>query len=270
MTASSISQRQILAFWLPLAASWALMGLEGPILQAAIARLADLETQLAAFGIVMSVEIAIESPVIMLLSTSTALVTSAQSYNTMRRFVIWVNLLVTVVAFLVAFTPVYHWVVFTVMGIPAHIAQAAQPGMKIMTFWSAAIGVRRFLQGVLIRQGETRWIGYGTLLRLITSGGTAILLAIVTQLPGVYIASTGLMAGVTGEALFIIWAARPRLPGFSRNLIIRPAIPFQSRISPGITRPWPAPLFSHYCFNPSLAPDLRECLSPNRTWRHGR
>jgi hypothetical protein len=211
MTTSSISQRQILVFWLPLAASWALMGLEGPILQAAIARLPDLETQLAAFGIVMSVEIAIESPVIMLLATSTALVTSAQSYYTMRRFVIWVNLLVTLVAFLVAFTPLYHWLVSTLMGIPAHIAEAAQPGMEIMTFWSAAIGVRRFLQGVLIRQGETRWIGYGTLLRLITSGGTAILLAIVTPLPGVYIASIGLMTGVVGEALFIVWAVRPTI-----------------------------------------------------------
>jgi Na+-driven multidrug efflux pump len=126
-------------------------------------------------------EIAIESPVIMLLATSTA-PGPAKSYYTMRRSVIWVNLLVTLVAFLVAFTPLYHWLVFTLMGIPAHIAEAAQPGMEIMTFWSAAIGVRRFLQGVLIRQGETRWIGYGTLLRLITSGGTAILLAIVTPL----------------------------------------------------------------------------------------
>jgi len=227
MTASSISQRQILGFWLPLAASWALMGLEGPILQAAIARLANIETQLAAFGIVMSVEIAIESPVIMLLSTSTALVTSAQSYHTMRRFVIWVNLLVTLVAFLVAFTPLYHWLVFTLMGIPAHIAEAAQPGMKIMTFWSAAIGVRRFLQGVLIRQGETRWIGYGTLLRLITSGGIAILLAIVTQLPGVYIASTGLMIGVAGEALFIVWAARPTIA----RILTRPEVPARPTLS---------------------------------------
>src|SRR5262249_17977179 len=117
MTAPSFTQRQILAFWLPLAASWALMGVEGPILQAAIARLPNLETQLAAFGIVMSVEIAIESPVIMLLATSTALVTSAQSYYTMRRFVTWVNLLVILVAFLVAFTPLYRLLVSTLMGI---------------------------------------------------------------------------------------------------------------------------------------------------------
>ena len=185
------------------------MGMEGPILQAIIARLPDLETQLGAFGIVMSVEIAIESPVIMLLATSTALVTNAQSYYTLRRFMIWVNLLVILVAFLVAFTPLYELLVSTLMGIPTHIAEAARPGMKIMTFWSAAIGVRRFQQGVLIRQGQTRWIGYGTLVRLISSAGTGILLAVLVPMPGVYIASISLMAGVTLEALFVAWAARP-------------------------------------------------------------
>jgi progressive ankylosis protein len=209
MTTATTSQRQILLFWLPLAASWTLMGMEGPILQAIIARLPNLATQLAAFGIVMSVEIAIESPVIMLLATSTALVTNAQSYYTLRRFMIWVNLLVTLVAFLVAFTPLYRLLVSTLMGIPTHIAEAARPGMKVMTFWSAAIGFRRFQQGVLIRQGQTRWIGYGTMVRLVSSAGTGILLAVLVPLPGVYIASISLVAGVALEALFIGWAARP-------------------------------------------------------------
>ena len=68
---SIFTRRHIFFFWLPLAASWLLMSAEGPILQAAIARLPDMETQLAAFGIVTSLEIAIESPVIMLLATCT-------------------------------------------------------------------------------------------------------------------------------------------------------------------------------------------------------
>ena len=147
LTIAVSTQRQILAFWLPLAASWALMSAEGPILQAVIARLPELQTQLAAFGIVMSLEIAIESPVIMLLATSTALSTNAGNYLTVRRFMIWVNLLATVAAAIVAFTPVYILLVPGIMGIPEHIAAAARPGMKIMTFWSAAIGWRRYVLG---------------------------------------------------------------------------------------------------------------------------
>jgi hypothetical protein len=206
---SVTTQRQILLFWLPLAASWLLMGAEVPVLQAAIARLADVETQLAAFGIVMSLEIAIESPVIMLLATSTALCTSARNYLTLRRFMIWINAASTAVALLVAFTPLYDFIVRSLMSIPADIADAAQPGMRIMTLWTAAIGVRRFYQGVMIRHGQTRFVGFGTGARLISSGGTGILLAVFTTLPGVYVGSIALMAGVLTEAAFVAVAVRP-------------------------------------------------------------
>ena len=206
---TDFTQRQILYFWLPLAASWLLMSVEVPVLQAAIARLPNMETQLAAFGIATSLEIAIESPVIMLLATCTALATSARNYLALRRFMILMNLAETCVAILMAFTPLYGFVVLGIMGIPAAIAVAAQPGMKIMVLWSAAIGFRRFLQGVLIRHGKTRWIGYGTAARLISSAGTGILLALATDLPGVYVGCTALMAGVLTEAGFIGCAARP-------------------------------------------------------------
>ncbi len=202
-------QRQILWFWLPLAASWGLMSAEAPILQAVIARLPDLQTQLAAFGIVMSLEIAIESPVIMLLATSTALATNARNYLILRRFVFWAGAMVTLVAVLMAFSPMYTLVVRGLMDIPPTISEAARPGMKIMVLWSAAIRVRRFLQGVLIRHGQTRRIGYGTAIRLVSSGGTGIVLALVSSLPGVQLASVALMAGVTSEMLFILLAARP-------------------------------------------------------------
>jgi hypothetical protein len=208
LPASVSTQRQIFLFWLPLAASWLLMGVEVPVLQAAIARLADMQTQLAAFGIVMSVEIAIESPVIMLLATSTALSTGARNYFTLRRFMLSINVLATGVALVVAFTPVYDLLVRSLMGIPSNIADAAQPGMRIMTLWTAAIGVRRFYQGVMIRHGQTSSIGYGTAVRLFSSGGTGILLALTTHLPGVYVGSIALMVGVITEAAFVAFAVR--------------------------------------------------------------
>jgi hypothetical protein len=209
MPGSVYTQREMLLFWLPLAASWMLMSAEVPVLQAAIARLPDMETQLAAFGIVTSLQIAIESPVIMLLATSTALATNARNYLTLRRFMIWINALATIEAVLIAFTSLYDVIVRSWMGIPRDIADAARPGMMIMILWSAAIGVRRFLQGVLIRHGQTRWIGYGTVVRLMASGGTGIMLAVFSRMPGVHIGSIGLMAGVCSEAVFVMVVARP-------------------------------------------------------------
>ncbi len=206
-----MTQRHIFSFWLPLAASWLLMALEGPAVQAAIARLPDPETSLAAFGIVLSLSITIEAPIIMLLATSTALSRDRAAYLVLRRFMVWLNLLLTVVAAVVAFTPVYDWIVPGALGVPEHIAAAARPGMGIMTFWSAAIGWRRFYQGILIRFGQTRRVSYGTVMRLLSSGGTAALLALWGALPGVWVGSCALMAGVLAEAVFVTWLVRPTL-----------------------------------------------------------
>ena len=209
LPASVSTQRQIFLFWVPLAASWLLMCAEGPVLQAAIARLPDMQTQLAAFGIVTSLEIAIESPVIMLLATTTALASSRHNYMALRRFMAYTIVVATIAAILMAFTPLYDLVVRSIMGIPAGIADAARPGMGIMTLWTAAIGIRRFYQGAMIRDGRTRAIGYGTLVRLASSGGTGIALALFTPLPGVHVGCYGLMAGVVMEALYISWVVRP-------------------------------------------------------------
>ena len=58
---------------------------------------------LAAAGIVISLSVTIESPVIMLLATSTALATSPQAYRMLRRFVWHLNLLLTIIAATIAF-----------------------------------------------------------------------------------------------------------------------------------------------------------------------
>ncbi len=197
-------------FWLPLAASWALMTLEGPTIQATISRLPEATTMLAAAGIVLSMEVTFESPVIMLLATSTALASTPQAYRMLRRFVLHLNILLTVIAGTVAFVdPVYNWLIPGLMGIPEHIAAAAQPAMQIMTFWSAAIGWRRFYQGILIRFGHTRRVGIGTAVRLTAVAIAAVSLAILTDLPGVQVGAWVWMVGVLSEMIYSFLAARP-------------------------------------------------------------
>jgi hypothetical protein len=69
-----LTTRRILHTWWPLAASWLLMGAEGPAIFAVMARLANPVINLAAFnGLVYPLALIIESPIIMLLAASTAL-----------------------------------------------------------------------------------------------------------------------------------------------------------------------------------------------------
>jgi hypothetical protein len=237
-----LTQRFILAFWMPLAASWVLMTLEGPFVQAAIARLPNPETNLAAIGIVVSLSVTIESPVIMLLATSTALCRDRDAYLILRRFMLGLILLLTIVAAVVAFTPVYDWIVPGAMGVPDDIAVAARSGMAIMVFWSAAIGWRRFYQGILIRFGQTRRVTYGTVVRLLASAGTAAVLALWAGWPGVWVGSTALMVGVLLEAVLVTWLVRPvlqrRLPagmplsnGSDRPLTMRRVFGFHTPLA---------------------------------------
>jgi hypothetical protein len=204
---TSLTQKRILFFWLPLASSWLLMMCEIPFISAALARLPEAQTMIAAFGITTSISITVESPVIMLLATATALAATQQAYLTIRRFTLHLMALCTLLQVLVAFTPLYGLVVSSWMGIPPAIAAAAQPGLQIMTFWTAAIGWRRFKQGVMIRFGQTRLIGIGTIVRLTFSAGSATVLALSERFSGVAVGSLALMAGVVAEMLYTQFAS---------------------------------------------------------------
>lgn len=206
-----MSQRTLFIFWLPLFASWLLMTLEGPIISSAINRLPDEVVMLAAMGIISSLSVTIESPIINLLATSTALAKDRFSFVLIRNFTICWMLLLTFVSILIAFTSLFDIVVIDMMNVPVPISKWVQPGLKIMIFWSAAIAWRRFLQGVLIRYNRTRRVAWGTLIRLISSSLMVFMLLEFSDLSGVIIGSCALMAGVISEAIYASVAVRPIL-----------------------------------------------------------
>ena len=186
-------QRDIFLFWAPLFASWLLMSAEGPIITAAINRLPDAVLMLAAQGIVTSLSVTIESPIINLLATATALTKDRSAYLLIRKFTLHWLILLTAISLLFSYTGVFDVVVMGWMGVPAQVAEWVRPGMRIMILWSAAIGWRRFLQGILIRFNQTCKIAWGTVARLVISGGSAIGLALWSGWPGVIIGATALM-----------------------------------------------------------------------------
>jgi hypothetical protein len=204
-------QRDILFFWLPLFASWLLMTAEGPTITATTNRLPNEVIMLAAQGIIISLSVTIESPIINLLATSTALTKDRASYLLLRKFTIHWMIILTLFTVALAFTPLFDLVIIELMGVEEEVAVWVRPGMQIMTFWSAAIAWRRFLQGVLIRFKQTKKVTYGTVIRLFTSGGTVISLALWGEWPGVYVGTCAWMAGVISEAIYATIAVRPLL-----------------------------------------------------------
>jgi len=206
--------RAIFLFWLPLALQWIMMALEGPFLAAVIARLADPTFNLAAYGVAFAFAILVESPVIMLMSASTALVEDAASYRKLRAFATGLNVLSTALLVALLFPPVFDLVLRSGLGLPTHVADLVYGSLWILLPWPAAIGYRRFLHGILIRSGLTRRVMYGTLIRLSGMAGAGLLLA-GTGLPGAWVGAGALSTGVVLEAI----AARFMSRGVIRRLL---------------------------------------------------
>ncbi|CAN5330509.1 hypothetical protein BH24GEM2_BH24GEM2_07020 [soil metagenome] len=220
MPATDRSARSILVFWAPLALQWLMMALEGPFLAAVIARLPDPTFNLAAYGVAFAFAILVESPVIMLMSASIALVSGAESYRKLRNFAAGLNIFATMLLLLVLIPPVYTGIMSTALGLPPQVTELVRGALWLLLPWPAAIGYRRFLHGILIRSGRTRMVAYGTLLRLGTMAGTGLLLA-PTTLPGAWVGAAALSAGVLVEAL----AARVMAAGAVRELVSGRGVP---------------------------------------------
>ena len=151
-----MTYRRIFSFWVPLAGTWLMMAVEGPFLAAIIARLADPTENLAAYGVAFAVALLVESPVIMLLSAATALVTDRASYLALRRFTQTLNVVITAVMAIVLVPPVFNVLAYGLLNLPTDVANITYGALALLLPWPWAIGYRRFLQGTLVRHDMTR------------------------------------------------------------------------------------------------------------------
>ncbi len=195
----------ITRFWSPLAATWIMMSLEGPLLAALIARLPDPKINLAAYGIAFSIAILVEAPVMMLMSAATALVRDRDSYRRLRIFAHVLNALSTLPLCLLLIPPVFDALVGGLLNLPPDVADLTYGALWFFVPWTAAIGYRRFVHGVMIRTGATRRVAAGTLCRLGAMAGTAVVFFSFFDLPGAWLGPASLVTGVLVEAVAARW-----------------------------------------------------------------
>lgn len=191
----------IFRFWLPLQTTWLMMAIEGPLLTAIIARLAEPKLNLAAYGVAFALAIMVEAPVIMMMSASTALADSAENYRRLRTFTWILNVGITVVMVVLIFSPAWSLVIHQWMRLDPQVASLTHTSLIILLPWPAAIGYRRFYQGLLIRTGRTRRVAWGTGIRLTGMMLTAFGLMKFTNFSGAWIGAAALTTGVLLEAV---------------------------------------------------------------------
>ena len=209
---SALTRGRILRTWWPLAVSWLLMGLEGPLLSLVVARLANPEIHLAAYGgVVFPLAMFIEAPIVMLLAASTALSKDWPSYCRIRQFMHITSAILTGLHALIVLTPLYRIVVGGVLGMPEEVLGPARLGLTIVLPWTWSIAYRRFNQGVLIRFGHSLSVGVGTGVRLLSNGTVLLVGYFLGSLPGIAVATSAIAAGVVSEAIYVAIRVRPVL-----------------------------------------------------------
>jgi len=208
--ASNLTMRELLRQFIPLSLSDLIMVLAGPIIIAGMARLPDQEVNLAAFGVAEAMAILIESPIIMLLHASSALSSDPVAFKHLKRFMIWANVALTAVFALLAFTPLYDGLFRGWLGQPAAVADAARPAFQIMLLWPAAIGWRRFYQGMLIAHKKSGKVGMAAFFRL-GSLALTVLAGVLLGLPGALIGGLALEVSVLVEAAMVTYFAERTL-----------------------------------------------------------
>ncbi len=196
-----LTYKKISVFWLPLAATWFMMSVEGPFLAALIARLAEPKYNLAAYGVAFSFALIIEAPIIMIMSASTKLVKDAQSFMILRRFTYGLNWLITLIMLIIIIPPIFYFLTEDLIGLPSKVSNLTHLATVILLPWPGAIGYRRFYQGVLIRNGLTRRVAYGTIIRITTMALTALLIYLFTDAAGVIVGAASISAAVFLEAV---------------------------------------------------------------------
>ncbi len=206
---ADLTQRQIFSFFVPLALSWLFMAVENPVSQRVLSMSPDSIVNRAGLGLLFSLAISIESPVIDLLTTSTTLGKGRHSYVLLSRFAWMMMILVTVVHATVAFTPLYWFVTERMIGAPHEVAVVTRVPMMIMSCWSAFVGWRRYLHGLMIRSGVTRPISYGTAIRMITMAAVGFGVQAVVDWGGLTVVAVALFASVVAETSFIHLMSRP-------------------------------------------------------------
>jgi Na+-driven multidrug efflux pump len=209
--ATPLTMRRITQLWWPLAAGWFLMTVEIPFLSAVIARHPDPQISLASWGLVFSIALILASPAMMLLSASTALSRDWPNFRKVERYMWVITSVLTALHALLAFTPLFDFLVVGILAAPTEIIEPARLGLVIMLPYVGGLAYRRFNYGVLIRFGHTRSVTLGALVRLLTDAVVVGILYLLDVQNGVIIATVTFTSGIVGEAIYSGLRLRPIL-----------------------------------------------------------
>ena len=177
------------------------------IINAVLARTADPDPALAAFGVVEAMAWFIAAPVGQLQHASIALVDCSETHRRVRKWGAMVAFSMTAVLLVLSIPAVREPVLRYVFALDAGLVGLAGAALPIAAAYPFLYGLRQYYQGLFVRSGRTMDVGAGAVLR-VTSIVAAALLVRDAGFTGAVLGVGLAVFGLTIEGLFLVRLAR--------------------------------------------------------------
>jgi hypothetical protein len=194
-------------FYRPLAVTTLMRQFARPLLTTGIAAALLARDSLAAWPVVWGLTILLAGPAWSLQQLTTALARDDTAYARVRRFALSLGGLFTLLLALVAFTPLYGWIMGVVYNLSVDLQRLGRPAVQLMAAYPLLMGAQSLLRGRLIREGCT-----GAVRTAMFWNVSALVLALVVgvtlvPLTGAVVAATATMVGALVELAWLRWRA---------------------------------------------------------------
>ena len=173
------------------------------IINAVLARTADPDPALAAFGVVEAMAWFIAAPVGQLQHASIALVDCSETHRRVRKWGAMVAFSMTAVLLVLSIPAVREPVLRYVFALDAGLVGLAGAALPIAAAYPLLYGIRQYYQGLFVRSGRTGVVGAGAVLR-VTSIVAVALFVQGTGLTGAVLGVALAVFGLTIEGVFLV------------------------------------------------------------------
>jgi hypothetical protein len=162
----SLTMREVGWFFFPLLLNVQMMSISHSIINAALARVDEAVTALAAFAVAMVLHIFIAAPSYQNHTITIAMVRGRRSFRATAGFILLMSVLIALLLALLAFTPVGLFVLFELLGVTAEVATGARAVLAILVPLPFVTGLRGFAQGLVSQTRRTGLISFATGVRI--------------------------------------------------------------------------------------------------------
>ncbi len=180
-----------LTFFVPMALTSILIIITHSLFNAGLARLPSPEVYISAFAVSKSLMHLIQSPVMMVRQTFTALVDDQKSYLKVRNFIIGLISLLVLLLTVIAYTDLARWIFKNLMGISGDVLEKSIIILRVLVIFPIGAALRNVMQGLSIKFNLTPLFPLATSVRIIY---VTLIVVFIEQIT-LYI-SPGVIAGL--------------------------------------------------------------------------